>query len=179
MIPGVACERCHGPGRAHVAAARRGAPDKELNMPMGQGSWSADSLFELCGKCHRHPSRVPPDKLIPDDPILARFQPIGISQSKCFQGSSGKFTCVSCHDPHARSSSDPARYESICLSCHGTAGATARSERGLAAPAVSAAVCPVSPARGCVSCHMPKVDSGQHVLFTDHWIRVPRQPQTR
>ena len=177
MIPGVACERCHGPARPHVAAARRGAPDKELSMPVGLGSWTAESQFELCGKCHRHPSRVPPDKLVENDPTLARFQPIGLSQSKCFQGSGGRFTCVSCHDPHARSSSDPAGYERVCLSCHGTAGSTAAGAHPRDAHAVTAPACPVSPARGCLPCHMPKVDSGQHVLFTDHWIRVQRQGQ--
>jgi hypothetical protein len=178
MIPGVACERCHGPARAHVAAARRGAPDKDLSMPMGLGSWTAESQFELCGKCHRHPSRVPPDKLVEDDPALARFQPVGLSQSKCFKGSGGSFTCVSCHDPHARSGSDPAPYEQVCLSCHGSPGHGADAMHTRDSPSVTATPCPVSPARGCLNCHMPKVDSGQHVLFTDHWIRVPRQRRT-
>jgi hypothetical protein len=175
MIPGVACERCHGPARAHVAAARRGAFEKDLSMPMGPGSWTAESQFELCGKCHRHPSRVPPDKLAEDEPVLARFQPVGLSQSKCFKGSGVSFTCVSCHDPHARSTSDPAGYEKVCLSCHGPPGHGAAGMHSRDTPEVTATACPVSPARGCLPCHMPKVDSGQHVLFTDHWIRVQRQ----
>jgi hypothetical protein len=178
MIPGVACERCHGPAREHVAAARRGAPDEELSMPMGPGSWTAESQFALCGKCHRHPARVPPDKLVEDDPALARFQPVGLSQSKCFKGSGGSFTCVSCHDPHARSSSAPASYEQVCLSCHGTPGSVAKGPDSRSAPSVTATACPVSPSRGCLPCHMPKVDSGQHVLFTDHWIRVQRAGKT-
>jgi hypothetical protein len=178
MIPGVACERCHGPARAHVVAARRGALDEELAMPMGPGTWTAESQFELCGKCHRHPSNVPPDLLVADDPILARFQPVGLSQSKCFQGSSGSFTCVSCHDPHARSSSDPAGYEQVCLSCHGAPGSVAGHTHSRDDHSVTASACPVSPARGCLACHMPKVNSGQHILFTDHWIRVQRQGRT-
>jgi formate-dependent nitrite reductase cytochrome c552 subunit len=48
----------------------------------------------------------------------------------------------------------------VCLSCHRGAGR---------------AVCPVSAESGCVGCHMPRRDSGQGFLFTDHWIRVVRE----
>jgi hypothetical protein len=173
MIPAVTCERCHGPGRAHVEAAVQGDESNELSMPMGLGGWTAESLLEFCGKCHRHPSRVPPSQLNPDDPILARFQPIGLTQSRCYKGSGGHFNCISCHDAHARSTSDPAFYERVCLNCHNSdrshqAGAAEyQAESPVLGPA-----CPVSPSGKCISCHMPKVDSGQHVLFTDHWIRV-------
>ncbi len=175
MIPSVTCERFHGPGRAHVEAARRGAGAEDLSMPMGLEGWTVQSQLELCGGCHRHPSRVPPEQLNANDPALARFQPIGLSQSRCFKESEGRLSCVSCHDPHARSSSDPAIYERVCLSCHemprkGTTGETGHEMSHLAATSV----CPVSPTRGCVACHMPGVDSGQYVLFTDHWIRVRR-----
>jgi hypothetical protein len=173
LIPGVSCERCHGPGRDHVAAARRGAVAEELVLPMGLGRWTPQSQLEFCGKCHRHPLRVPPDRLNPDDPVLARFQPIGLSQSRCFQQSKGSITCVSCHDPHARSTSDPATYERVCLECHRQPGVPDDKGRQAVLPASRAStVCPVSPAAGCLSCHMPRVNSGQHVLFTDHWIRV-------
>ncbi|MGA2701712.1 MAG: multiheme c-type cytochrome [Isosphaeraceae bacterium] len=175
MIPSVTCERCHGPGRAHVEAARRGAGAEDLSMPMGLEGWTVQSQLELCGGCHRHPSRVPPEQLNANDPALARFQPIGLSQSRCFKESEGRLSCVSCHDPHARSSSDPAIYERVCLSCHEmprkvTTGETGHEMSHLAATSV----CPVSPTRGCVACHMPGVDSGQYVLFTDHWIGVRR-----
>ena len=35
LMPNVSCERCHGPGRSHIEAARRGAPAEELIMPLG------------------------------------------------------------------------------------------------------------------------------------------------
>jgi hypothetical protein len=175
LIPSVTCERCHGPGRAHVQAARRGASASELAMPMGLEGWTVQGQLDLCGNCHRHPSKVPPLKLNPNDPILARFQPIGLSQSRCFKESGGRFSCVSCHDPHARSTSDRAHYERVCLNCHQTSG-TGKSRRTLSSFAATS-TCPISPLKGCVICHMPGVDSGQHVLFTDHWIRV-RRPAT-
>ncbi len=90
MIPNVSCERCHGPGRAHVEAARRGAPDAELELPFGTDRFTADSLLMLCGTCHRHPSKARPGQIRADNPQLARFQPVGILASRCFRGEWGR-----------------------------------------------------------------------------------------
>lgn len=174
LIAAVTCERCHGPGRAHVEATKHATPETDLSMPMGLGSWTVQSQFDLCGKCHRHPARVPPAQLVPDDPFLARFQPVGLSQSRCFKGSDGRLSCVTCHDPHARASSDPAHYEQICMNCHrATTDSPTSHDSNTPAPP-PASLCPVSPSSDCLPCHMPKIDSGQHVAFSDHWIRVHR-----
>jgi hypothetical protein len=157
LIPNVTCERCHGPARKHVADARAGRA--ELAMPFGPGRYTADSLVGLCGQCHRHPSKAPPSVIRADNPQLARFQPVGLLQSKCFRASAGALSCVTCHDPHARSPSDRQSFETFCLKCH-----SARDQTP----------CPVSPQAGCIDCHMPRVDTGHRVLFTDHWIR-PRK----
>jgi hypothetical protein len=159
LIPNISCERCHGPARAHVAAARAGRTD--LAMPFGVEGWTAESQLALCGQCHRHPSRATPGLIHPENTALARFQPVGLTQSRCYTQSGGALSCVTCHDPHSRASSDRASYEPACLKCHGSAGST---------------VCQVSPRSGCIDCHMPKVDSGQRVLFTDHWIRIRAVP---
>ena len=101
---------------AHVAAARAGRTD--LSMPFGFENWTAESQLALCGQCHRHPSRAVPGLIRPENTALARFQPVGISQSKCYTQSAGAFSCVTCHDPHARASSNRAGYEPACLKCH-------------------------------------------------------------
>ena len=160
-----------------MEAARRGAPDAELELPFGPDRFTADSLLMLCGTCHRHPSRANPGQIRPDDPHLARFQPVGILQSRCFRESGGAFSCVTCHDPHARASSDRASYLAVCLSCHSGGSPVPRRSRPTRTPARHAAgrhPCPVEPRGDCVNCHMPRVDAGQHVLFADHWIRVRR-----
>jgi hypothetical protein len=174
LIPNVSCERCHGPARAHVEAARRGVAAEELELPFGPGRYTAESLLALCGTCHRHPSRARPEQIRPDDPQLARFQPVGIIASRCFQESRGGLSCMTCHDPHARASTDRGSYLEVCVSCH----------RGDPTPSPSGTVgtpCPVAPRGDCVECHMPRVDAGQHVLFADHWIRVrrPGEPMQR
>jgi len=176
MIPNVSCERCHGPGRAHVESAREGAPVAELTMPFGPNGWTADSQLMLCGTCHRHPSRALPGQIRRDDPQLARFQPVGIMQSRCYRESDGVFSCITCHDPHARASQDRASYDSRCLICHtgrdsGTRPPITSGKKAGKSPS-SGALCTVSPRGACVECHMPRIDSGQHVLFTDHWIRI-------
>ena len=177
MIPNVSCERCHGPGRAHVSAARRRAAESELALPFGPDRWQSDALLKLCGSCHRHPSGAPAGKVRADDPQMARYQPVGLSQSRCFKESNGALSCVSCHDPHARASTNRAAYDLVCLSCHrGGANDHRVSRESLdtdkRSQATARRFCPVSPGARCVECHMPKVDAGQHVLFSDHWIRV-------
>jgi hypothetical protein len=167
LIPDVSCERCHGPARAHVDAARRGATASELELPFGAGRYTAESLLSLCGTCHRHPSRARPEQIRPDDPQLARFQPVGMIASRCFRESGGAFSCITCHDPHARASTDREAYLAVCLSCHS-------GGRGVGPPGTAGTPCPVAPRGDCVDCHMPRVDAGQHVLFADHWIRVRR-----
>ena len=162
MIPNISCERCHGFGRDHVEAARAGRSD--LAMGFGPGRWTVDGQMRLCGQCHRYPGlleglgvlQVHPSKIRPDNPEIVRFQPVGLMQSACYTKSGGQLSCVTCHDPHSRASKDRAGYEAACLSCHGQSGQTR---------------CSVSPTSGCVDCHMPREDSGQGVLFTDHWIR--------
>jgi hypothetical protein len=158
MIPNVSCERCHGPGRTHAAAAQAGARAEALVMPFGPDRWTADSQLRLCGQCHRHPDNARAELLRSDLPGVVRFQPVGLMQSRCYQESHGALACTTCHDPHARPSSDPAPYEAACRECHG------------AQPGQK--TCTVSPSDGCIRCHMPRRDSGQNVFFTDHWIRV-------
>jgi hypothetical protein len=153
MIPNVTCERCHGPGRAHVDAARRGVRDRSLAF--GPGRWSASQQMALCGACHRLPEFIPPEQRVPGNAILRRFQSVGLMLSRCYTQSRGALSCVTCHDPHARTKTDPAAYNAACVRCHQSA---------------PQAVCP-SGESDCVACHMPKRPAGVDLFFADHWIR--------
>lgn len=190
MIPNVGCERCHGSGRSHVDAARTGDDASLQQLAFGldrpDAGRDADAVLRLCGQCHRHPSQAPKHRIRADDPGLARFQPVGLMQSACYQKSEGRFSCLSCHDPHSKVSASASHYEAICLSCHqapeSSPGGRNRPELSDGAQFTGAfdsgVRCPVSPADGCISCHMPRVDSGQRVLFADHWIRVRGRPDS-
>jgi predicted CXXCH cytochrome family protein len=173
LIPNVSCERCHGPGRAHVDAAKRSKPEpKALAMLFGPDRWTAVEQLVLCGQCHRLPHMVPARTLVPSNLVLARFPSIGLSQSACYLRSSGELACTTCHDPHARVSTDALAYDMVCRSCHGAGGDVA-----IEVPArVKASLCPVQPRSGCVGCHMPRRDVGHGLSFSDHWLRRPDSP---
>jgi hypothetical protein len=157
VIASVSCERCHGPGRDHVDAARRG--ETNLHMPMGSDRVEPWVEVNMCGECHRLPKSVSQSWIRPNNPRIVRFQGVGLSMSACYAKGLGGLRCTTCHDPHERASSDQTHYETACLSCHRSAPAQKP--------------CPVSPAANCVECHMPRREIRGNGIFTDHWIRKP------
>jgi hypothetical protein len=168
LIPNVSCERCHGPGRAHAEAALAGVTNATvLAMPFGGTRETASDQITMCGRCHRLPSMMPADSIRTDNPQIARFPSVGLTQSACFRKSNGSLSCTTCHDAHARASTDLVGYEATCKSCH----ATGKSSSGI--PAES---CSVNPRDVCIGCHMPKRETRYGLWFSDHWIRAEREP---
>jgi len=144
---GVGCESCHGPASAHIAAARTPGATEFYMEKIGQ--WGAKRINELCGRCHRTADTVNLGGT--ESAMTQRFQPYGLMQSPCFQGSGDVLSCLTCHDPHTNASRDERRYEAACLSCHAAA-------KGSASPATAAGhptICPVNPKDRCIGCHMP------------------------
>lgn len=77
-VLGVTCEACHGPRAAHVRARRRAeAPDAGQDL-------SPAAQNRICGRCHGF------DNVNPAHPVIARFQPLRLSTSRCFIASQGK-----------------------------------------------------------------------------------------
>jgi hypothetical protein len=157
LVPNVSCERCHGPGRDHIAAARAGQTD-DLKMPMTLLTEPGYQV-EQCGACHRLPAKVDEAALRPDNASITRFQSVGLSMSACFQNGHGSLKCSTCHEVHARTSRDTTAYEETCRQCH-SQGTSHRA-------------CPVSPKDRCIECHMPRVAVPGGWTFTNHWIRKP------
>ncbi len=151
---GVGCERCHGPGRAHVAAIEEGADDLRIVNP---AKLSAPEIMKLCGRCHSGFFPTPHPR--PSDLMISN-QATALSSSNCYQRSGGAFSCVACHDPHGNARADSPAYEETCRSCHD-------SGKNPETP-----VCPVNPVSGCLPCHMPNVNLAGDFPVTDHWIRV-------
>ena len=164
MIPNVTCERCHGPGSEHIEAARGNRDLDELRMRLGLKSASPSDQITACGECHRSPRSFDSNALRPDNLEIVRFPTIGLAQSKCFREGKSGLSCTTCHDPHARVSTDTSAYEAVCLTCHQVAG-----------PART--LCPVSPAKDCVGCHMPRRGIIPEFQSHDHWIRVPSREE--
>jgi hypothetical protein len=161
---GVSCERCHGTHPNIVNPAKLGPSRRD----------------SICQQCHLtgaarvpRPGRSvatfrPGDRLSDHMSVLVWDRPPGISaatdhaeqlaRSRCKIASGDKLWCGTCHDAHARPTSD----SRSCRECHAQIG------------------CKVAAAGAdCVSCHMPKRPSreGAHVAFTDHTIaRRPSPP---
>jgi hypothetical protein len=168
----IGCEGCHGPGGHHVAAVAADFPDLAIVNPAqapGNGS------NRLCGRCH---SQHQNDGILAPqtDPVWIRFQGTTLTWSRCFTESEGAFDCMTCHDPHHDAQTSTAYYEARCLSCHSgpTLAPSSLAARETTAGAGSRpTICPVSPAQGCLPCHMPRFEMGKiHPSYTDHYIRV-------
>lgn len=168
--PGVTCENCHRAGSHHVSmmagtyVQEPGKPDSIFNP----GLLAPADLNDFCGSCHRT-TRDVLDLRIRDIRNI-RFQPYRLENSRCYDPSDARITCVACHDPHRKLETSSIEYDTKCLACHSLQGDRPTPHK--------AAACPRA-AKNCVTCHMPKLNlPGAHFAFTDHYIRtvLPNAP---
>ena len=187
----IGCERCHGPGAAHVNRMGAGAAagSKQIVNPARLEPVRRDSV---CARCHltgeinvarvsRSPSSFRPGDVLSDHAVAFVWSPpkddgikvIGhfekLWQSRCKQVSGDRLWCGTCHDPHAvpPATEKAAYFRAKCLSCHE------------AKPASEHAKLAESQDNDCAACHMPKTRArdGGHSAFTDH--SMPRTPDRR
>ncbi|MBM3734456.1 MAG: tetratricopeptide repeat protein [Acidobacteria bacterium] len=183
---GIDCQRCHGPGSAHVESGGR---RESIVNPARLGR---ERGMEVCMQCHLETTSFPlPNSLIrfgrgafsyrPGEPLAqftlhfdhapgtgreGKFEIVNsvyrLRQSACFV-KSGTMQCTTCHDPHRvpRGVEAETAYDRACRQCH---AALARH------PAESK----------CAGCHMPKrrTEDVVHAVMTDHRImrRAPENP---
>lgn len=182
-VVGITCEKCHGPGRKHVAreSAKTGPADAAILNPV---KFSRERQVDLCAWCHaghgiplgENFSYVPGQALSesfefpPLDPN-AELDVHGnqvelLKKSQCFLRSG--MTCLTCHDVHTVQR-DGAAFSQRCLGCHqpGTAMYPKRDHQAKS---------------DCIDCHMPKLDTNLIVFswngkkvrpqVRSHWIKV-------
>lgn len=156
MVPGVQCERCHGAGGGHMAAAKSGAPSAVLIRKIANpGRYPAKVLVEFCGQCHRLPPADAVDEPELENPISVRFAPIGLMASRCFRESKS-LSCLTCHDPHSNTEPRASMsYSKKCVACHPSMQAKHHGRN-----------------QNCLNCHMKQSSLGPNLRFTDHRIRV-------
>ena len=177
---GVACERCHGAGDAHVNGGAIVNPAK----------LTPARRDDICMQCHlegkaavERPGRRVYEFQAGDalsdyvryfllvdakgSGLGAVSQVEALAQSQCKKKSGDAMSCTSCHNPHQSPSAGHSEedriafYRGKCLACHGAAFATKHH--------------PERP--DCTACHMPASASTDvaHTQVTDH--RIPRRPQ--
>ncbi|MBL8177078.1 MAG: tetratricopeptide repeat protein [Bryobacterales bacterium] len=185
---GIDCQRCHGPGRAHVQAASAAGAKKEAVRAaiVNPAKLPFERSFEVCMQCHLETTSFPlPNSLVRfgrgafsydvGKPLAEfalhfdhgagredKFEIVSsvyrLRQSACFV-KSGKLQCTTCHDPHRPAREDASHVQKACTSCH-----AGRTEHALN--------------RDCASCHMPKrrTEDVVHASVTDH--KIQRRPET-
>lgn len=194
----IGCERCHGPGALHVRTqAVKDGIDTTIVNPRRLSPTLRDNVCEQChlqgeaivarrGRAqsdyrpglalHEFMSVfVRPPETTDASKIVTHFEQMHLSV--CAQQSGGRFTCTSCHDPHAQPAPDRkvAFYRGRCLTCHGQPPAPAGvAARGCRVPAAERTA--KAPGDNCVACHMPRAlsSNASHLSVTDH--RVLRRP---
>lgn len=164
LIPGITCEGCHGPGRAHIAAIAGGQLD-DIRMDRFT-RFTAEQEADFCGSCHRTWAQV--ILMNVQGPASVRFHAYRLVNSACYDTEDARIRCTACHDPHDNPRQDAAFYDAKCLACH-RSGAAGSAQQGRHAKA-----CPTATEK-CSSCHMPKVElPGGNSAFSDHHIRIAR-----
>ena len=163
VILGIQCEKCHGPGRAHIAR-HSPMPTRPADI-VNTGKLSRDRQVDLCATCHAGGIRpiAPAFSYRPGEPLGDYFEPVPpinpaaaaevhgnqvglLKASACYQ-QSPSMTCSTCHDVHVPQR-DPATFAVQCRTCH------------------KVEACKLFPTAGrrietrCVDCHMPNQRSG-------------------
>lgn len=181
------CQRCHGPGGAHVKAAGSGhaAPDAIRSAIVNPARLNRDRQLEVCMQCHlettsrympnairrydRKPFSYRPGQPLGDYEIFFdhattneedRFE-IAHAAYRLRQSAcfrASQMTCTTCHDPHRAQRGERAVAHFITV-CRTCHGGAHRTEK-LASG-------------NCLNCHMPKrrAQDAVHVVMTDHYIQ--------
>ncbi|SPE33889.1 Tetratricopeptide TPR_4 [Candidatus Sulfopaludibacter sp. SbA3] len=191
---GTNCERCHGPGSAHVAnysaAVKPAGPARDIVL---QTRLDPARNTMVCAQCHSFRDiyaqgyRAGADYYDHFLPILEYSQPedkdpaywpdgrtrrfsndaFGLWQSECFL--KGNVTCVGCHAAAheteiERNSQLRPDANALCTRCHESLG------KNVAAHTHHTAT---STGSSCVECHMPRTVLSIKAEIRDHSMTVP------
>jgi hypothetical protein len=172
IVLGITCEKCHGPGAAHVARHQSKTPMQpgEAEDIVNTASLSRQRQVDLCALCHAGPGTpMAPSFSFRAGEELARYLSLApnapatpadvhghqvqqLSSSRCYLSTT--MTCSTCHDVHTPQR-DAASFSERCLTCHRTESCGKFSTLGSRI------------LHRCTDCHMPLQQSNQIVFDAD------------
>jgi tetratricopeptide (TPR) repeat protein len=188
IAAGIDCQRCHGPGAAHVAAASGDAPAAQIRAAVvNPARLDRERQLDTCMQCHLETTslRLPnairkygraPFSYVPGEPLTDYEEFFDHAPDTGFDDRfevahhayrlrksacflKSRMTCTTCHDPH-RALRGESAVEHYVAAC-----------RSCHAAAHAAGV----PQAGssCLDCHMWKrrTEDAVHVVMTDHFIQ--------
>jgi predicted CXXCH cytochrome family protein len=197
---GTSCERCHGPGSAHVQQYRQ----SDETRPVGQRlivrptRLDAATSSSICAQCHSLRELLAPDfkagenyfdyfrpvleyetHVDRDPPYWADGRPrrfsndaLGLWQSQCFLR--GGATCTSCHkDPH-----QPDVDRNVELAATNNKLCTTCHQEIGARPTAHTRHRADGAGSSCVDCHMPRTVVSLKSTMRDHTMSVPAPENT-
>ena len=183
---GISCEKCHGPGREHIARQNSPQTGPSAQFIVNPARLSRDRQVDLCALCHAGIGelKAPPFTYVPGEALdkyldLPHLDPNAnidvhgsqvelLKKSRCYQ-SPASMTCSTCHNVHVRQH-DLAAFSDRCLSCH-------KIENCGVYPKLGREI-----ARNCIDCHMPNQQTNLIVSDSNgkkvkpqvrnHWIKI-------
>ncbi len=192
---GIDCERCHGPGEAHVNSKLKSETidtSKHIDYSIvNPKKLSRDLQMSLCQRCHLQGLAVLKkgkdfddfkpgmnlsdvwDVFLPEtnenrNKFIMASHPERLRMSKCYNSSD--LSCITCHNPHVSVKETPVEsFNGKCKNCHQSKSCTEKMEVRN------------EKKDNCSGCHMPKSGSIDipHVFITDHFIsKQLHQPAT-
>ena len=196
---GIDCQRCHGPGSAHVEAANASdkSPEVIRNSIVNPGRLTRERQMDVCMQCHLETSSSPlphsilkigrgvfsyrPGEPLPDYELTfdhkagASFdERMEVAQQAYRLRKSACFlksqmTCITCHDPHEQLTGREATRHYVAV-CVGCHSTAHASEKPVARNGTTNSD---AGEPNCISCHMGKrrTDDAVHVVMTDHYIQ--------
>jgi Cytochrome c554 and c-prime len=169
VIYGIDCERCHGPGAAHVSWQETHPEDKQAKYMTAIRTLARQQKLDLCAVCHsgahteqRSLFKFRPGQQLADylyaepmrNPDPASMDVHGnqyqmLATSRCFL-KSADLECTTCHDVHTRERDDLTVFARRCESCH-QPGNIRTAAGGLAHQGMDSTALVTK----CIDCHMP------------------------
>jgi len=182
IVYGIDCERCHGPGAAHLAWHTAHPGEKEGRDIIHWRQLGRQQRLDACALCHSgFRKEILPSFSFRVGDTLAQFSTPNYSPdstatldvhgnqygllttSKCFSSSS--MDCSSCHNVHVDEFNRAGLFSRRCMNCHDQPGQAAQ----MGAPARQSG-CTFAPVKelklenNCIDCHMPALPSQKILL---------------
>ncbi len=164
IIYGVSCEKCHGPGAAHVAFHTQHPKETKAKFIINPTTFTRTQSLDMCRLCHggRLSKTKPSFSFQPGDKLSDYFVTETVAKnipemdvhgnqygmlaaSKCFQLS--QMTCNTCHAPHENETGKKELFSQRCTSCHSEPKKTACTKIDPADKVLQT---------NCIDCHMPE-----------------------